>query len=71
MGIDQNKPYISFTVGQDNNLEIKANNYPEINQKCSGLEATRPFEEQLGEQGDRTYLEESPAQLKQEQNLYQ
>ncbi len=57
--IDQSKPFVTFKINDERNLDIEAHNYPNTMGQCSGKIATKIFEQGLGTAGKTQYKEES------------
>ncbi len=71
--INKNKPYVTFKV-EDGKLVIEAVNYPVVNGKCTGLQATEAFEQELGaDSSDLKEIREAGRKFKQnyQQQNYQ
>ena len=65
--INQNKPFITFKLDDDGKMIVQANNYPTIKGQCTGLEATKDFEDGLGKPGQRTFTSDQYQDQYQEQ----
>lgn len=69
--INPSKPHVTFKIGDDGKLIIQAQNYPTLKGQCTGLSATKDFEDGLGKPGQRRFTQdqyqEDYQQLQQEQ----
>lgn len=65
--INKNKPYVTFKV-EDGKLVIEAVNYPVVNGKCTGLNATEAFEQELGADNSERKFKQNYQQQNYQQN---